>query len=239
MSFHQTKTKPIISIIIPTFNEEKSIATCLKSIKKQNIDLPYEIIIIDHKSSDNTVKLAKSFTSSIYNEKKSGTGPARIKGVKKAKGAIIVFTEADCIFPKNWLKTLTKPLLSKQYIATSGNFRIHPQSNLDKFANKLFINLFTNIYYFFRGHQLFRGKNCATLKTSVTKTSWFKNPKIYYDDVQLGQDLARQGEILYLDQLKVLSSNHRHNKRTLPFIFEFIFNYFFSLKHKSSMKAVR
>ena len=44
----------MISIIIRTYNEEKWIGMCLKAVASQEINLPFEIIIVDSKSSDNT-----------------------------------------------------------------------------------------------------------------------------------------------------------------------------------------
>jgi len=52
---------PNITVIVPTYNEEKSIKSTLIAVKRQKCDLTYEIIVVDGQSTDNTVSIAKNF----------------------------------------------------------------------------------------------------------------------------------------------------------------------------------
>ena len=52
---------PKISVIIPTYNEEKLIKDTLIAVKQQNCDLTYEVIVVDGQSTDNTVSIAENF----------------------------------------------------------------------------------------------------------------------------------------------------------------------------------
>ena len=74
----------MVSIVIPTFNSKATIATCLKSIQEQKF--LKEIIIVDNFSTDETIKIAKKFTQSVFKK-----GPERSTqrnfGAQKAKGA--------------------------------------------------------------------------------------------------------------------------------------------------------
>ena len=83
--------KPKVSVIIPTLNEEKNLPIVLKEIPKY----VYEIIIVDGHSKDKTIEHAKRFKCKIFYDTK-GKGSALIKGMKEAKGDIIIMMDADC-----------------------------------------------------------------------------------------------------------------------------------------------
>ncbi len=94
------KNPPKVSIIIPAWNEEKGIARTIKSAL--NIDYPrdkFEIIVVDDGSTDKTYEIALTFKSKLVKifkqSRNQGKGAAINKGLKKAKGEIIVTTDAD------------------------------------------------------------------------------------------------------------------------------------------------
>lgn len=86
----------MITIIIPTWNEEKNLSIVLKEIKKffDTRKETYEIIVVDKYSEDKTTEIAKKFGCKIIFEK-GGKGKAIIKGMKHAKGEIIITMDAD------------------------------------------------------------------------------------------------------------------------------------------------
>ena len=86
------KKNLLISIIIATNNSENTIANTLASIKKQ-IFKNYEIIVIDKKSTDNTIRIVrkKKLKSRIYIGRDTGIYDAINKGILKSKGNIINF----------------------------------------------------------------------------------------------------------------------------------------------------
>ena len=93
----------MLSIIIPTLNEEYHLPLLLSSIKEQQKDPPdYEIIIADAGSKDKTLEIAKSFGCKIT----KGGLPAkgRNEGAKIAQGDLLLFLDADTILPENSLK---------------------------------------------------------------------------------------------------------------------------------------
>ena len=91
----------MLSIIIPTYNEEKYLPSLLKSIEEQHFK-DSEIIISDADSQDNTLKIARSFGSRIV----KGGHPAkgRNNGALASKGEILLFLDSDIILEKNFLR---------------------------------------------------------------------------------------------------------------------------------------
>lgn len=87
-----------ISVIIPTYNSEKFIENCLNAIKNQSYK-KFEVIIVDQKSTDNTVKIAKKFKAKIIlvDKPKFYSPPSKSRniGAKSAKGDIYFHLDSD------------------------------------------------------------------------------------------------------------------------------------------------
>lgn len=89
----RTDRKPLVSVIIPAYNEEKVIGRLLKSVKKQtwkNI----EVIVVDDASTDRTAKIAGRFAR-VYIRAHAERSIQRNFGAKKAKGDFLLFLDAD------------------------------------------------------------------------------------------------------------------------------------------------
>lgn len=98
------KKNPYISIIVPTYNEERNILRLLTSIDIQ-IYRNFEIIIVDQQSVDLTVTLAKKFTNKIFILPKpkfyTPPGKNRNLGARQAKGDVLLHIDADMEFPNS------------------------------------------------------------------------------------------------------------------------------------------
>jgi len=96
----------MISVIVPTYNEEKNIERCLKSLENQTIPRnKFEVIIVDGQSKDRTVEIAKKYADKVIQQKSKGVGGARNDGVEIARGNIIAVTDADSILFKKMRET--------------------------------------------------------------------------------------------------------------------------------------
>lgn len=99
---------PLISIIIPTLNEEqhlKLVLAFINDFRKEQI----EIIISDGGSSDNTIAVAQQYECLLISSSK-GRAVQMNKGARVAKGDVLYFLHADSIPPKDWLEQIKKSL---------------------------------------------------------------------------------------------------------------------------------
>ena len=114
-----------ISVIIPVYNEEKDVQERLKSLYKQSLQ-PYEIIVIDDGSSDNTLEAVKKFKKvKLIKGAHKGPGFSRNLGAKQAKGNVLIFIDADMTFDKDYLKNLVLLLKKdKSIIGTTHELEI-------------------------------------------------------------------------------------------------------------------
>ncbi len=136
-----------VSVIIPTLNEGKNLPIVLRELKK--IGCVGEIIVVDGHSKDKTVKIAKKFGCKvIYDDK--GKGSALRKGMKIAKGDIVISMDADCsMIPKEIL--LLKAGIEAGYDVCMGSRFIQGGGTEDmplfrKLGNKFFVTL-VNLFW--------------------------------------------------------------------------------------------
>lgn len=112
-----SKNNPLVSIIIPTYNEEGYIRLCLKSILDQTYP-NLEVIVVDDGSLDKSIQVIKEFSVNLLAEQHLGPAKARNKGVGIAKGQILVFIDADMTFSRQFIEDLVRPIIKSQYKGT-------------------------------------------------------------------------------------------------------------------------
>jgi glycosyltransferase involved in cell wall biosynthesis len=98
---------PKISVIIPARNEADNIQECLEAIFSQSYP-PYEVLVVDGNSTDDTVEKAKAYPVIILCEDAHSKGFACQIGVENATGEYIAFINSDCIPRKDWLASLVR-----------------------------------------------------------------------------------------------------------------------------------
>jgi glycosyltransferase involved in cell wall biosynthesis len=94
-----------ISIIIPAYNEEIYIAKCLNAVVLacDNYSGKTEIIVVDNKSSDKTVEIAKTFNINVISSSSNTPAGVRNEGAKLAQYEIYGFIDGDCVISTDWL----------------------------------------------------------------------------------------------------------------------------------------
>lgn len=120
-----------LSIIIPCYNVENYIASCLDSIKKQLNDIEYEIILIDDKSTDNSLKVIKKYLKDskmnirlLENEQNEGSGWSRNRALKEAKYEYISFIDADDYLDDNFYSEMFDKLEEEKADVVVTDFNI-------------------------------------------------------------------------------------------------------------------
>jgi len=109
---------PLISIIIPTLNEESNIGRCLDSIFRQTYPKDkLEVIVVDDKSTDNTLKIIKGYPVKVLVSGKRHGEISKMIGFKAAKGEFAIYLDADIdLIGNDWFQKMVKPLLEDEEI---------------------------------------------------------------------------------------------------------------------------
>jgi glycosyltransferase involved in cell wall biosynthesis len=114
-----------ISIVIPVYNEADHLADCLWAIARQTT-APYEVIVVDNNSTDDTLLVAGSFKFvRIIHERRQGVVHARTKGFNAANGDIIGRIDADTLLSADWVATTQKLFETSAVDAVSGAVSYH------------------------------------------------------------------------------------------------------------------
>lgn len=95
-----------VSVIIPVYNDTSRLRLCLQALAQQTYPKDkYEIVVIDNGSTDDVKKVTDLFPKVVLTyEGKPGSYAARNKGLEIAKGAVLAFTDSDCIPASDWLE---------------------------------------------------------------------------------------------------------------------------------------
>ena len=106
--------KPFVSVVIPTYNRAWIVAEAVLSVLSQ-VDVAFELIVVDDGSTDNTEEILKPFKNSLLYIKQDnkGVSAARNKGVENAKGALIAFLDSDDYWLPGKLKHQILPFIEK------------------------------------------------------------------------------------------------------------------------------
>jgi polyisoprenyl-phosphate glycosyltransferase len=104
---------PLISIIIPAYNEEAAISSVIQDIRQamQKAELAYEILVVDDGSTDRTAEISRSEKARLLlMHRRSGVGAARTRGLRDAKGQVIVMIDGDGTYPAEEIPRLVREL---------------------------------------------------------------------------------------------------------------------------------
>ena len=135
----------MLSIIIPTYNEEKYLPKLLSCIKKQSYE-NYELIVADADSKDKTRQIAKRYGCKVVNGGMPAVG--RNNGAKAAKGNILLFLDADVQFDKNFLKNAVNEMQKRKLYVAGCYIKPFGNNAIDKIFFGIF-NLWIAITQFF------------------------------------------------------------------------------------------
>jgi glycosyltransferase involved in cell wall biosynthesis len=102
------KAKPLISVIVPFYNEEACLEACLASLKTQRFK-SFELLPVDDGSTDASAEIARAFAKPLVGGHK-GPGAARNRAARLAKGKILVFVDADMTAAPDFLEKITAPI---------------------------------------------------------------------------------------------------------------------------------
>jgi glycosyltransferase involved in cell wall biosynthesis len=194
-----------ISIIVPTFNSEKYIKNCLKSIFNQSFS-NYEIIICDNLSEDNTINLIKKFSYKfkkkikIYSRRDKGVADALNFGFRKANGDILCWLNSDDFYNHKFVlnNVIDSFINNKKKSYLVGNFiNIDSKNNILKYfhafipvkkLSKIFFynQILTGAFFFkkevFRSFKKFNTKYKYAFEYEIIIHTFKKYEGIYLND---------------------------------------------------------
>lgn len=120
-----------VSIVIPVYNGAKTIAQTIRAALLQDCDSPVEVIVVDDGSIDSTAQIVKSFREVSYiHQQNAGPASARNLGAQQSHGAIIFFTDSDCVPHSDWVRRILPCFIDPKVAAVAGSYGIANPANV-------------------------------------------------------------------------------------------------------------
>jgi glycosyltransferase involved in cell wall biosynthesis len=202
----------MLSVIIPTYNEEEHIGRLLVSLRPQLAEGD-EIVVVDSRSSDRTAEIAQRHGARIVSEPKKGNGLARTAGAAAAKNGIIVFVDADCVPSKDFIARIKKHFSSPRIVAVGGLDLYQSDSGLsrliyDTFSRSVFYT--AKLTHMLTGKYWLASNNCAYRKEVFLSAGGYRS--VICEDTDLTRRLPPSRHVVYDSRLAVSLSDRRFKK---------------------------
>lgn len=130
---------PLISVVVPAWNEENNLFRTLSSLAANAPDYPTEIIVINNNSTDATQKVLDELGVKTYIQPTQGTQHARHMGLLKANGKYHLCADSDTFYPPDWINLMAGPLMRDSGIScVYGSHSFVPPAGQGRFGLALY-----------------------------------------------------------------------------------------------------
>jgi glycosyltransferase involved in cell wall biosynthesis len=205
---------PLLSIIIPTYNEEKTIERTVRQFSKLRV--PHETIVSDTASTDATVEVAKRCADKVVllaPGKKPGVSPGRNDGVAASQGRYFVFIDSDTYIPDSndfFGKALARFERDPKLVGLS--VRINVRIDIATWSDRT-VSFLMNVWFFLLnklfGVGIASGKFIMVRADAFQKTGGFDEHLKTAEDVDLFRKLATFGHTRIAWDLAVYHEGRR------------------------------
>ena len=215
--------RPSITVVVPAFNEEAYIASCLEALKNQRFYLPFDVIVVDNASTDKTPEIVGQYSCTLLRTTIRNQLLAKSTGVKAAKGETVAILDADCIPPPDWLGNIHKAMQDGDCVAVTCGYRFADLPLWGRTYVFLVQRVLFGIYRtVLRTMPLVIGGNVAFRRDCCTRQGGYPIlGGIAETELGFARRLNRCGRIRYAPDMEVSSSSRRFSRG----IFYFLWNY--------------
>lgn len=218
MSDNQS-SKPNISVVIPAYNRAKTIRYCMDSVLFQTVS-PFEVIVVDDCSNDNTVKIVRSYNDPrvrcVLLDNNSGAQVARNRGIREAKGDWIAFLDSDDEWVLDKLEkqveALSKVNFNPMTVVHTDCWRYEESLDLKELWNLPFVNELTPISILLRSPgPMFQG--ILTSKAALEAICYLDEKVPSYQEWDTAIRLAKVCRFVHIRE--PLFTYHLHEGNTI------------------------
>lgn len=206
---------PDWTVVIPAWNEAKYLPATLRAIERQTY-APKEVIVVDNLSRDDTGKIAAAWGATVLLCEKKGVAYARQMGLEAAQTDWIATTDADSQPIREWLGYLNAAASVPGRTVLYGPMRFcglrEPYPRLTELSYSTFLHVARIMDKPNTG-----AANMAYSRQAALMVGGYA-PVEAYEDIILGQELARIGEIAYVPGALVETSSRRLDKGVIQFL---------------------
>lgn len=189
-----------VSLVIPVYNEVDRIHDCLTAVAAQTVR-PFEVIVVDNNSSDETVKVTASFPFvTVITEPRQGVAYARDAGFNIARGEIIGRIDADTIISADWIETVQN-LFSDGWLGAVSGAATYRDITFSRTVNKFDLFWRRRMARLLGREVALQGANMA-IRTSAWQSiaNEVCHKRGQHEDFDLAIHLVRQNQAVTFDE---------------------------------------
>lgn len=198
-----------VTVIVPAYNATTTISECLEALQHQSVPADeYEVIVVDDGSSDGTKEIAARYSVSLLTQVHRGVASARNLGIDRARGEIILFTDADCVPAHDWVEKLMQVFCAPEISGAKGIYRTHQRELIARFVQIEYENKYDKMKK--ERYIDFVDTYCAAYRKSVFSKDGGFDPTFHRsgEDIEFSYRLAERGhKLVFVPQAIVY---HRH-----------------------------
>ncbi len=204
-----------ISVVIPAYNEEESLANTLKAVLAQDYG-DFEVIVVNNASTDRTAEVAAAFPVKVVFEARKGLLWAREAGRQAASGGIIANIDADCLPSPDWLSHAAAHFADDAVAAVTGPYDYHDGSAFFRTTSLLTqshiyrpMNAFLQLPVFGDRAILIGGNNL--IRADILKKAGGYNTDLtfYGEDTDTAKRVCRYGKVIFSPKVVMKTSARR------------------------------
>jgi glycosyltransferase involved in cell wall biosynthesis len=198
-----------ISFVVPCFNEEKNIGSCVESIHREAemFACNFEIIVVDNLSTDRTAAIARRHGASVVRCEQKGVVWARRAGCGASTHEFVACVDADNVLPKGWLQSAFAGFRSDKVVAVTGPIVFH---DLPTSIRILSIGFFLSAWILHQFMPVMQGGNFVVRRSALKEVGGFDTSCAFYgEDTAQAVLLSKVGQIKFIPRMWLYSSARR------------------------------
>lgn len=176
--------KPLVSVVVIAYNEERRLPACLWSLSELQTEYPIEILGVNNNSKDRTEEVYQRLGLPYYNEIKQSPGFARQCGLDHAKGKFHFCIDADTFYPSRYVDLMMTKLTKSNVSCVSSFWSFFPDENHSRFGLFMF-ELIRDMFLFVQHFK--RPELCVRGMVFAFNAEYAKQVKIR-TDIRRGED---------------------------------------------------
>jgi glycosyltransferase involved in cell wall biosynthesis len=204
------------SVVVCAYNEEHLLPHCLHSLLRQSFP-PHEILVINNASTDGTAAVASIPGVRVVDEPRKGLVIARETGRRHSTGDVLVYIDADCRAPDDWLKRVAQEFSrANPPVAVSGPYRFYDWDAFGCVLVRMYdysVAMVTHMLaqYVFRLGAVLYGGNFAVTRRALDAIGGFDTSiEFHGEDTNLARRVAKIGRIRLSQPCYVFTSARRY-----------------------------
>jgi len=192
---------PVVSIVIPVWNEEKNIAHTINTLSKIDTKHPTEILFVNNNSTDRTQELLdRCGVKSIFNPKQ-GISYTRQMGLEQAKGTYYLSADSDSFYPAGWVDAYVNTLKDKSVAVAYGPYSFIPPGETSRFSMGIYELAAETLFALRRkrrGYLNVMGFNSGFRREDALKIGGYNLTRTVWEDGWMAMQLKELGKIQFI-----------------------------------------